>query len=341
VNVLVGFAPSNESVGGKLLLTGNATLDLRNPFGNGETFGVNWQQLQSQSPRLNLLLQRPFVFNSPFGLNFSFELYKKDSSYININALAGVQYVLSAHQSGSVYLQTTSTRVLNIDTSLVILTRQLPPDIDAGAVSLALQYEFNNTDYRFNPRRGNELQFTTSFGNKHIKKSSAILQIKNPSFNYASLYDTLKLNSYQVKFRIAAAHYFPVGRQSTVKTAANAGWYQSPSYFQNELFQIGGYRLLRGFDEESIYTNRFAVCTAEYHYLLGQNSYLFAFTDAGWARYQTILTSFSHTYIGIGFGLAFETKTGVFNISFAEGKRDDGSFDFRQSKIHLGFVSVF
>ena len=25
---------------------------------------------------------------------------------------------------------------------------------------------------------------------------------------------------------------------------------------------------------------------------------------------------------GLGFGLAFETKTGVFNISFAEGKRD-------------------
>ncbi len=341
VNILVGFLPANQDIGGRLLVTGDATLDLRNPFGNGETIGVNWQQLQSQSPRLDLVVQRPYIFNSPFGFNFNFELYKKDSTYININAQAGVQYVLSANQSGSVYIQTVTTKVVNIDTETVILSKQLPPVIDATAVSLALQYDFNNTDYRFNPRRGNQLQLVSSFGNKQIKKSNIILQIKDPSFNYASLYDTLKPNSYQFKIRLSGAHYFPLGKQSTVKAAANIGWYQSPSYFQNELFQVGGYKLLRGFDEESIYANRFGVGTLEYHYLLGQNSYLFAFTDEGWAKYQTILANFSHTYLGVGVGLAFETKTGVFNISFAEGKRDDTSFDFRQSKIHLGFVSVF
>lgn len=341
VNVLVGFLPSNQAIGGKLLLTGDATLDLRNPFGNGETIGVRWQQLQSQSPRLNLMLQRPYIFNSPFGLNFNFELYKKDSAYININAQAGAQYVLSPSQSGAVYIQTQTTKVSSIDTALVRLTRQLPSNIDATLISLALQYDYNNTNYRFNPRRGNELQLITSFGNKKIRKSNAVLAIKSPDFNYASLYDTLQANSYQFKLRVAAAHYFPLGRQSALKTAANAGWYQSPNYFQNELFQIGGYKVLRGFDEESIYANRYGVGTLEYRYLLGQNSYLFAFTDVGWAKYQTILADFSHTYIGLGFGLAFETKTGVFNISFAEGKRDDTRFDFRQSKIHLGFVSVF
>lgn len=341
VDILVGFLPSNQTTGGKLLVTGNATLDLRNPFGNGETVGINWQQLQSKSPRLNLVFQRPYIFRSPFGFNFNFELYKKDSTYININGQAGLQYLLSSRQSGSVYIQTQTTKVVNLDTTLVIATKQLPPVIDATAISLALQYEFNNTNYRFNPRSGNELQLVTSFGSKRIKKSNTILQIKDPTFNYASLYDTIKANSYLVKLRLSAAHYFPVGKLSTIKAAVNGGWYQSPNYFQNELFQIGGYKLLRGFDEESIFTNRFAVGTAEYHYLLGQNSYLFALADGGWARYETILTSFSHTYIGLGLGLAFETKTGVFNISFAEGKRDDTNFNFRQAKIHLGFISVF
>jgi len=341
VDILVGFLPANQTTGGKLLVTGNATLDLRNPFGNGETVGINWQQLQSKSPRLNLVFQRPYIFRSPFGFNFNFELYKKDSTYLNINGQAGLQYLLSSRQSGSVYVQTQTTKVVNLDTGLVIATKQLPPVIDATSVSLALQYEFNNTNYRFNPRSGNELQLVTSFGNKRIKKSNAVLQIKDPTFNYASLYDTIKANSYVVKLRLSAAHYFPLGKLSTIKTAVNGGWYQSPNYFQNELFQIGGYKLLRGFDEESIFTNRFAVGSAEYHYLLGQNSYLFAFADGGWARYETILTNFSHTYIGLGLGLAFETKTGVFNISFAEGKRDDTNFNFRQAKIHLGFISVF
>lgn len=341
VDILVGFLPSNQTTSGKLLVTGNATLDLRNPFGNGETVGINWQQLQSKSPRLNLVFQRPYIFRSPFGFNFNFELYKKDSTYLNINGQAGLQYLLSSRQSGAVYIQTQTTKVVSVDTALVIATKQLPPVIDATSISLALQYEFNNTNYRFNPRSGNELQLVTSFGSKRIKKSSDILQIKDPTFNYASLYDTIKANSYIVKVRLSAAHYFPVGKQSTIKTAVNGGWYQSPNYFQNELFQIGGYKLLRGFDEESIFTNRFAAGTAEYHYLLGQNSYLFGFADGGWARYETILTSFSHTYLGLGLGLAFETKTGVFNISFAEGKRDDTNFNFRQAKIHLGFISVF
>lgn len=341
IDVLVGFLPANQSLGGKLLVTGNATLDLRNPFGNAEVIAVNWQQLQAKSPRLNLTFKRPYIFKTPFGFDFNFELYKKDSNYVNINGQAGLQYVLSAKQTGAMYVQTQTTRVLNIDTTLVIATKQLPPNIDATSISLALQYDFNNTNYRLNPRSGNELQLVGSFGNKRIKRSNDIINIKDPAFNYATLYDTIKLNSYQIKARVYGAHYFPVGKQSTVKTAVTGGWYQSPNYFQNELFQIGGYRLLRGFDEESIYANRFAVGSAEYHYLLGQNSYLYTFFDGGWARYETILTSFSHSYVGVGFGLAFETKSGVFNISFAEGKRDDTSFDFRQSKIHLGFISVF
>jgi hypothetical protein len=43
----------------------------------------------------------------------------------------------------------------------------------------------------------------------------------------------------------------------------------------------------------------------------------------------------------MGMGMAFETKTGIFNISYAVGKRNDVKLDLRQSKIHLGFVSIF
>ncbi len=341
VNVLVGFLPANQALGGKLLLTGDAALNLRNPFGNGENIVINWQQLQARSPKLNLLFQRPYIFHSPFGLNVSFDLYKQDSSYLNINAQLGMQYVLSASQSGSIYIQSKSTTVLNVDTAGVIYTKQLPQMGDVGSISLALQYSFNNTNYRFNPLKGNELQITAAFGNKTVKKSNAIVNIKDPAFNYGTLYDTIKLHSYLFTARLAAAHYFAMGRQSTLKAGLNAGWYQTPNYFKNELFQIGGYRLLRGFDEESIYANRFAVGTAEYRYLLGQNSYLFGFADGGWAKYQAIGNSFAHTYIGAGVGLAFETKGGVVNFSLSAGKRDDTSFNLSQLKIHIGFLSVF
>jgi len=341
INALIGFLPANQQNGGKLLVTGEAQLNLHNPFGNGETLAVDWQQLQPKSPRLDLLFERPYLFHSSLGFKTNFELYKRDSFFLNIHFQAGVFYNISTKQSVSVFVQLNKSNVLSVDTTLVILTRQLPDVIDYTETSLVFAYSFNNTNYRFNPRKGNELTFTTSFGKKYIHENNSILAIKDTSFNYKTLYDTVQQNGYTFRSTLSAAHYFPLGKQATFKTAFNGGWFQSPNYFQNELFQIGGFRLLRGFDEESIYTNLYAVGTFEYRYLIGQNSWYFVFTDAGYAAYQSSTTNFHHTYLGAGTGLAFETKTGIFNISYAVGKRNDLNFDLRQSKIHIGFVSLF
>ena len=341
IDAIAGFLPQNEQSGGKLLVTGQATINLKNAFATGETLGVEWQALQARSPRLNLQFQRPYLFHSPLGLAFSFGLYKRDSFFVNINAYLGLQYSFSARQRGTLFLQTASSRLLSVDTNAVILTKTLPQTSDIRSVSLGIDYHFNNTDYSLNPRRGNEAFFTISAGNKTVEKNTTIAAIKSPGFNYNSLYDTVQLKSYRLKLQVSGAHYVPLGKQATLKAALNAGWLQSPTYYINELFQIGGFRLLRGFDEESIYTNRYAVGTAEYHYLLAQNSYFYLFSDVGYAHYQSGYTSFTHTYIGAGFGLAFETKSGIFNISYAAGKRDDAKLNLQQSKIHLGFTSVF
>lgn len=341
VNVLVGLLPQNAQTGGKLLLTGEARVALQNSFGTGETIGVNWQQLQPESPQLNILFQRPYIFSSAFGLNLNFNLYKRDSSFVTINAQTGLVYELSSNQTGAILLQTFTTNVLNVDTVAVRLNKTLPNVADVSYVNLALQYNFYSTDYRFNPRSGNELSFSGSFGKKRIKKNNAVIQIKDPSFNYNDLYDSVKLNSYQVKVQLNASHYIPLGKQSTLKLGLNSGWFQTPDYFQNELFRIGGFRLLRGFNEESIYTNLYLIGTAEYRLLLAKNSWFYSFTDVGSAQYKSNNQSINHTYIGFGGGLALETKSGIFNISVAEGKRNDLKLDFRQSKIHLGFISLF
>lgn len=341
VNVLVGFLPSNPQVGGKLLVTGEANLNLRNPFGNAETIGINWQQLQSKSPRLNLLFQRPYLFHTKIGVNTAFELYKRDSLFLNIHALVGAQYNVSNKQSVTIAVQLYKTSLLTVDTNTIKFTKRLPDMIDLSSTTLSFQYDFNNTNYRFNPRKGNELQFSLGFGQKHIKQNNSILSIKDATFNYASLYDTVQQKAYIVRSTLNAAHYFPVGKQATFKTALKGGWYQSPNYYQNELFQIGGFKTLRGFDEESIYTNRFLIATLEYRYLLAQNSWLFAFADLGSAAYKSNSANYSHTYFGFGGGIAFETNTGIFNISWALGKRDDLDLNLRQSKIHIGFVSLF
>lgn len=349
-DVLVGFLPATNGPGRtKLQLTGEANINLKNALGGGETIGVNWQQIQIKSPRLHLLYEQPYIFNTPFGIDFNFDLLKKDSSFLNLNAQFGVQYLSSGRQNGKVFIQTLFTNVLpaGIDTALVKSTKKLPSYIDVSTTNLGLNYRFNNTDYRFNPRTGNDFSITASAGVRRIKPNTAITNLKKDAsgneFDYASLYDTLDLKTYVLRLFFSGAHYFKTGKQSVLKAALNSGWLLAPNVFRNEMFQIGGYKLLRGFDEESIYTDKYGVLTAEYRFFIGLNSYFFGFADAGLAGNKSygVADQKIRNYLGFGLGMAFETKAGIFNLSYAVGKRDDLPLNFRQAKIHFGLVSLF
>ena len=345
VNVLLGLLPANEQLANnKMLVTGEANINLKNSLGGGETIGVNWQQIQVKSPRLNILFQQPYLFGSPFGMNFGFDLLKKDSSYVNISILLGAAYAVSSRQTGSVFIQRLTTNLLTVDTFSIKNNKKLPPEADVSSVNLGMTYEWFTTDYRFNPRKGNEISVIASAGTKNIRKNNVIVKLSDqsdPSFDFNRLYDTFQLKSYQFRLKIKAAHYFPIGRGATFKTAFNGGWFQSPDIFRNELFQIGGYKLLRGFDEESIFSSAYGVGTAEYRYLIGQNSFLSVFADYGVSANSVQNTKVNNNFLGAGVGMAFETKAGIFNITYAAGKRDDQKFNLRQSKIHLGYVNYF
>ena len=346
VNLLVGFLPNNDQLSSKkLLVTGEANINLRNAFGSGETIGLNWQQLQVKSPRLNIIYQHPFIFNSPVGLDFAFDMFRKDSTFVNVNLQLGVQYVFKTTQSGKIFFQRFQTIVNGVNTAYVLENRTLPDEADMTSANTGIDYEFNNTNYRLNPRKGNEIRIITSVGIKNLKRNNEIMDLKDPndpSFDFGTLYDTTEMRTYQFRVRATLAKYFPIGKGSTIKTAMNIGAFASGNVFKNELFQIGGYKLLRGFDEESQYLSQFVIGTLEYRILAGQaNSYFYVFADGGWGRNRSQNTDADYNYIGTGLGLAFDTKMGIFNLAWAVGKRNDTEFNLRQSKLHFGFVNYF
>lgn len=346
VNVLIGFVPGN-TVTGKAQITADVHLNLKNALGDGESILLNWQQLQPQSPRLNLGFSKPYIFNSDFGIDFSFDLYKRDSSYLQLNGILGLQYLISSNKMFKIFYQNESDFLLNggVDTNQVIYSKQLPVNIDVSSGNVGIGYHFENTNYRLNPRKGNELDITGTAGIRKTSKNNVIVNLKdpsNPNFDFNSLYDSIKLKTYRFKIIANGTHYFPLGKMSTFKTAANIGLLESPQNFQNELFRIGGYKLLRGFDEESIYANQYAVFTGEYRYLLGTNSYFFGFSDVGFTKTKFKTTEYSNSFISGGIGLEFETKFGLLNLSYAVGKRNDVNFDIRNSsKIHFGYINYF
>lgn len=346
IDVLIGFLPSSTP-DKKSQLTADVHLDLKNALGSGENILLNWQQLQPQSPKLNLGFSQPYIFNSKFGIDFMFNLFKQDSAYLQLNGLIGLDYLVAQNKSLKVFYQTDKSYLLSggVDSNQVISSKKLPVNIDVRSDNFGLGYHFFNTDYRLNPRRGTQFDITATAGIKKIEKNSEIIKLKgneDPPFDYNSLYDSIQLRTYRFRIYATAAQYFSLGKNSVLKTAANFGLLQSPQTFQNELFRLGGYQLLRGFDEESIYANSYGVATAEYRFLTGTNSYFYGFSDFALTHTKISNDSFSNSFISGGLGLEFETKFGLLNLSYAVGKRNDVKFDIRNaSKIHFGYINYF
>lgn len=347
-NGLLGFLPNNQQLSSrKLLLVGEANLLMRNAFGQGETIGLNWQQLQVRSPRLDLVYRHPYFLRSRFGIDVSFNFFRKDSSFINLDLQVGARYKVEGQQEFRIFLRQQVSNLSSgaINAQEIITTRQLPLWGDVSVSSAGLEARGDKTDYRLNPRKGSEWMITGTAGRRKTRRNPDILSLKDPAqpnFDFASLYDSVASASYQFSIKTSMAAYLPLGRSaSTVKLAAQAGWIQSPQLYRNEFFQLGGFRLLRGFDEQSQYLARYLVLTTEYRYLAARNSYFYALLDAGWGAAPLPDQTYVYCYIGTGLGMAFETKAGIVNLAWAVGKRSDAAWDFRQSKIHLGFTNYF
>jgi hypothetical protein len=79
------------------------------------------------------------------------------------------------------FLQRRQSIVSGINEATIIQTRTLPQEADVSSTNLGIGYEFSNTDYRFNPRKGNEFAISSTAGTKKIRKNNQILDLKDPS----------------------------------------------------------------------------------------------------------------------------------------------------------------
>ena len=345
MDALVAFLPSNSQVGGRLLLAGEANLDLQNAFGAAERIIANWQQLQVGSPRLQLGFEQPYIFGSRFEADVKFMLFRKDSSFLNLDFRSGLTFMLTTRRKGGVYYQRLSTTVLTVDTAFVKSTRVLPPFSDVTSDLAGLTISDDRTDRPMNPRKGLTWKIETSAGIRRMRPSETIKTLQTDAsgspFDFAGLYNGLQQRRPMVRSRLHAAHYIPAGRQAAFKFGLQAGYLLLKDPFRNELFQIGGYRTLRGFDEERIFSSAFGIGTFEFRWLTGAASHFFAFTDVAHVADRTLVDHPAHNYIGAGLGIRLETRAGILDLAWAVGKRGDQSLDMRQSKIHFGILSLF
>jgi outer membrane protein assembly factor BamA len=325
---IIGILPNAQT--GKTLFTGNIHLMLQNGLGKGELIDINWQRLQVQTQDVKLHLVYPFLLNTPFGIDYNFEIYRRDTSFSYVNNNIGLQYLLTGGNYFKLFYNNKVSSLLSTRGLEYVTTLPTYADISTNMYGIGLKYE--KLDYRYNPRKGYSITSNISVGEKTIKKNANL----NPV-----VYNNLNLTSMLYNGNIDASLFIPIKSRSTFKLGMKSSILEGSTIFQNELFRIGGLNTLRGFNEESIFASAYSVATIEYRLLLEQNSYLFVFTDGAYYENHSTSQHLSDTPFGFGSGISFETKAGIFSLTYALGKQFSNPIELRNGKIHFGIVNYF
>ncbi len=316
-NGMIGILPNNKTTG-KLLLTGDINLLLLNSLGAGELFSFKWQKFEALSQKLNSEFSIPYIFKTKFGVGASFDIAKKDSSYLNTDFTGKIIFGNNTSNGFEMFFNRTSSFLISNDT--------LSDNFSDYKTNLfGILYRYSNTDNIFAPRKGMRLLVSSSLGTKIVDNESA---------------DSLK-NLLQNKTSLDYSYYIPLFNYMTLKFRSLTSMIYSDKIFDNELQLIGGLNTIRGFDELSIPVSSYSILSTEIRYIFEQTSALFLFYDISYfERRFTKNDSFNYA-MGVGAGIDLKTNAGIFSLIFAVGKQNENAFRFNASKIHIGYTGSF
>jgi len=327
---IIGLLPDVNS--GKTIVTGDVKLKLVNGiFRNGETFDLEWRRLQTQTQDFNGRIIYPFLFGTPFGTDYAIKIYRKDSTFIDINNNIGLQYYFSGLNNLKVFYKQRNSNL--ISTAGLDFATSLPDYADVTTQAYGLGIFLEKLDYRFNPHKGFLINMSGQTGNRLIRKNPAV----NPF-----VYENAILRSTQYQFEGNTALFIQLFRNNVLKIAVQAASvFGSSTIFTNELFRIGGLKTLRGFDEESIFASTYVIPTVEYRFLFARNSNILIFAEGAWYENNSNRRYVSDIPVSVGAGVNFDTKAGILSINYGLGNQFGQGFDLRNGKIHFGLTALF
>jgi len=322
INGILGVQP--DALTGKVKITGDLDLRLRNALRRGESIDLNWRSLADATQDLKARLNLPFAFGTPFGMDGQIKLFKRDTSFLEVALRGGLDYLMLRGDRLGVFVNSKTSERLGRTIGAI------PGLADVKVLSYGISLSRERFDYRFNPRRGHSARLEGSVGRK--RTTTAVIGQEEPPPG---------IRSAQYEVEGVLVGHLAMGKRGTVRFGLQGGAMINDDLYRNELFRFGGLRTLRGTDEASIYASSFAIGTIEYRYVYEENANFFAFFDQGWWEDASRNGGASDRPIGFGAGTTFETKAGLFSLTYALGRQFENAVLLRGGKIHFGFTSLF
>ncbi|MEJ8758366.1 BamA/TamA family outer membrane protein [Pontibacter sp. H259] len=328
VDGIVGFLP-DPTRKDKLLITGEANLNIRNIKGTGKSIGLQWRRVNKGSVILNGEYLHPNLFGTPFELGTRFSLLKQDSSFITIQPRLQLGYYTLKYGKFSVYGEWRNSRILGAANPQSLRNLDLA---DARTTTYGFNYLWNNLDDFYFPRRGRLLELDIAAGTKTVLRNADLEK---------SFYDTLDLRTTQLSISLRTENFFKVSKNSALLARLQGKALLNDQLFLNDMYRLGGLTSIRGFDDYFFYASSYAIGTIEYRLFTAADSYVLLFYDQAYYSSELDKSEESGWPSGVGGGISFSTGAGIFQLVYSVGRSEQQPLLLKYSKIHFGITSKF
>lgn len=320
-NGMVGIAPnSNET--DQFLLTGNAELQLKNPFYHGSEGFLKWEKMQVNTQEISTQYFFPYPFALPLALETKLNLLRQDTTFVDLNTNLGFLYLIERFKYIKFYWDYQRSFALseqpeqsNLIQNIGNFTNQL----------YGIEVKWMDLDYFFNPQSGWHLTVDVGAGTSITDESA-----EDEEAGDANIVGKMTLDLQK---------YVKIGQKSTLMFHTQWGHWEDENLYFNQLFRLGGMQDLKGFDDRSLFAGGYATAELGYRYITEEKGYLTFF--ANFARLWNSPSVAEGDLYAVGTGYQFQSGNGVFSIFYALGNNTSQDFDFRGGRIHFGYVNYF
>jgi hypothetical protein len=304
IDGIVNFA-SKEN--GGVLFNGMLDVRFQNIINTGERFEIFWNSIAEERQEFKITAEIPYIFNTAFSPEMSFSIYKQDSTFLNTNFKAKLKF--------------------SID----------------NFYKLGIQYESESSENLVQTLNNNIETFSNTFFGIYFlytKPKNDVFYFDKFHFEINPTVGKRKItneNSNQFKIKTNLTYIWDINTRNSLFIRNETGYLNSDTYLTNELFRIGGANSIRGFNEQSIFTESYTFFNIEYRILTNSKSYLYSITDFG--RFSSL--NEQKNALGLGLGYFFNTGNSQININAAVGKNNSNTIDFKEIKLVINWKSYF
>jgi len=304
----VGF--SNDESDNNIQLQGYLDFELVNNFNFGEEIEFLYKSEKNADRILKTEINLPYMFSSPIGVNIGLILTKKDSTFVTSEQFLNLFYKNSENHKFSLGI-----RSINSDQQL----EQENPEFE--------DFETLYKDFQYKHVKINQNNLLFPVNSEAFLKLSHGKRISEEQENQ------------QLYLNIDCFKIFDFGSKNSIYLNIKSEILESDTYFTNELSRFGGAKSIRGFDENSLFSNKYILLISEYRFKLNNTIYINSIFDIG--NFENKIINSNTNIYGVGIGVGLATKSGIFTLNYANGSEWKDKIDPKNSKIHITFRSFF